>query len=80
MNKKKPKTRASALKAARKYDAGFDKVDVRLPKGSKEKIKERGYDSMNRFAREAIEYRFVHPELEAEFKAMMPRGKEEESE
>lgn len=36
-------------KAVSKYDGNFERVNCRFPKGTKEKIKKAGYNSINKF-------------------------------
>lgn len=54
------KIRQSQYNAVKKYNAThYDKIDIRVPKGDKEKIAESaknlGYSSVNQFIREAIQ-------------------------
>ena len=48
-------TSRSQLLASKKYDMKHDKICVRLPQGTADKIKALGYTSLNKFAVSAIE-------------------------
>lgn len=57
---KNGKIRQSQYDAVKKYHAThYDKIDIRVPKGEREKIAENaknlGYSSVNQFIREAIQ-------------------------
>lgn len=48
-------TSKSQLMASKKYDMKYDKICVRLPRGTADRIKALGHTSLNKFAIKAIE-------------------------
>ena len=54
MTEKEEKRAAAVRKAVAKYDKSVDKITVRCPAGTLERIKRAGYSSGNAFAVKAI--------------------------
>lgn len=51
----KSKTSVALKRAIKKYDEKFERVNCRFPTGTKDKIKEMGYTSINKFIIAAVE-------------------------